>query len=91
MAKATINKNALGDYTPTAYPKLFEKVGSEGLADIQKHDEDAAKIVSKLKECDEVVYAGYSETKSNYPESIASFVDCKNGKRFYVINRQLEK
>lgn len=91
MAKVTINKNALGDYTPMAYPKLFEKVGHKGLIDIQKHDKDAAKIVSELKECDEVIYVGHSETKSNYPESIASFIDCKNGKRFYVINRQLEK
>lgn len=91
MSKAVINKNAIGDYTPTAYPKLFVKVGHNGLLDIQKHDEDAANIVAILKECDEVTYVGYSETKSNYPNVIASFVDCKNGKRFYVINRQLEK
>lgn len=91
MSKAVINKNAIGDYTPTVYPKLFVKVGEKGLLDIQKHDEDAANIVAALRECDAVTYVGYSETKSNYPDVIASFVDCKNGKRFYVINRQIEK
>lgn len=91
MTKAIINKHAIGNYTSTAYPKLFAKFGNEGLLSIQKHDEDAANIVANLSECDEVTYVGYSETKSKYPDVIASFVDCKNGKRFYVINRQLEK
>ena len=28
---------------------------------------------------------------ANYPDQIASFVDCKNGKRFYVVNRIVQK
>lgn len=91
MTKAIISKDAIGNYTSTAYPKLFKKVGEKGLLRIQKHDEDAANIIANLDECDEVTYVGYSEVKSKYPDIIVSFVDCKNGKRFYVINRQLEK
>ena len=86
-----INEHAIGKYTALGYPKLFEEVGAEGLAVIQKHDEDAAKIVSEIKECDEVVYVGYSSTFSKYPDTIASFVDCKNGNRFYVVNRKIQK
>lgn len=86
-----INKHAVTEYTKDLYPKLHKKVGDDGLKAIQEHDHDAAIIVAKLSECDEVMYVGYSESKSNLPEQIASFVDCKNGKRFYVINRKIEK
>ena len=86
-----INKNALGEYTEGAYPKLHKEVGDAGLKAIQEHDRNAADIIAKLSECDEVIYVGYSVGKSNFPDTIASFVDCKNGKRFYVINRQVEK
>ena len=86
-----INKYAVTEYTENAYPKLHKKVGDVGLKAIQEHDRDSADIVAKLNECDEIIYVGYSEVKSNLPETIASFVDCKNGKRFYVINRQIEK
>ncbi len=86
-----INEYAVIKYTKDLYPKLHKKVGDAGLKVIQEHDYDAAIIVAELSECDEVMYVGYSEGKSNYPEQIASFVDCKNGKRFYVINRKIEK
>ena len=86
-----INKHALGEYTEGAYPKLHKEVGDAGLKAIQEHDRNAADIIAKLSECDEVIYVGYSVGKSNFPDTIASFVDCKNGKRFYVINRQVEK
>lgn len=86
-----INEYAIEKYTASGYPKLFDEVGAEGLTAIQKHDEDAAKIISELKECDEIIYVGYSSTLSKYPDTIASFVDCKNGNRFHVVNRQLRK
>ncbi|MFN3074023.1 hypothetical protein ACK1JC_10440 [Acinetobacter sp. TY2] len=86
-----INKHALGEYTEGTYPKLHKEVGDAGLKAIQEHDRNAADIIAKLSECDEVIYVGYSVGKNNFPDTIASFVDCKNGKRFYVINRQVEK
>lgn len=91
MSKAHIDKDAIGNYTPSAYPELFKIVGLQGLQDIQKHDEDAANIVAAQTDCGEITYVGYSKIKSDYPKVIASFVDCKNGKRFYVVNRQIEK
>lgn len=90
MKKALITVNAISDYTPAAYPMLFARYGDKGLKDIQKHDKDAASIIANLGRAD-VVYVGFSEGKSNYPDAIASFVDCENGERFYVINRKIQK
>lgn len=85
-----IHKNALENYTKEAYPKLHKIVGDDGLIAITSHDKCAAEIVSQLKECDQITYVGYSNNLSNYPEKIASFVDCKNGKRFFVVNKELQ-
>ena len=73
-------------YTESAYPKLFKKIGLEGFAVIKKHDLDAAKLIRKLKECDQIIHVSFSELKSKYPEKITSFVRCKNGNTFYVTN-----
>ena len=91
MHNPKIDSNAIENYTSESYPQLFKQVGAQGLVEIQKHDRDAAELVSKLPECDLVEYVGHSNTKSNYPAQIASFVDCKNGKRFYVVNRIVQK
>lgn len=73
-----INKWALTKYSAEQYPKLFSQVGESGLLQIQEHDEIAAKVVSELSDCDEVIYVGYSKDKSSPPETITSFVDCNN-------------
>lgn len=82
-------KFIVANYTPQGYPKLHAKVGDEGLSIIQEHDNTSAKIVSKLNH--KVAYVGYSESRSSLPETIASFVRCKDGKVFYVVNRELQK
>lgn len=84
-----IDKFALDEYTADKYPKLFEQVGLDGLVAIQEHNKDAADIVSKLSGCDVVVYVGHS-SETDYPSKIVSFVECKNGKRFYVENRKIK-
>jgi len=91
MHNPKIDSNAIENYTSESYPQLFKQVCTQGLIGIQKHDRDSAELVSKLPECDLVEYVGHSKTKSNYPDQIASFVDCKNGKRFYVVNRIIQK
>lgn len=91
MHNPKIDSNSIENYTSESYPQLFKQVGTQGLIEIQKHDRDSAELVSKLPECDLVEYVGHSNTKSNYPAQIASFVDCKNGKRFYVVNRIIQK
>ena len=91
MHNPKIDSNAIENYTSESYPQLFKQVGTQGLIEIQKHDRDSAELVSKLPEWDLVEYVGHSNTKSNYPDQIASFVDCKNGKRFYVVNRIVQK
>lgn len=82
-------KYSVANYTAEGYPKLHAQVGDAGLLEIQKHDALSAKIVLKLKH--KVAYVGYSESKSDFPKTIASFVRCKDGKIFYVINLELQK
>ena len=76
-------------YTESGYPKLFKKIGLEGFTVIKEHDLDAAKLVRKLKECDQIIHVSFSELKSEYPKKITSFVRCKNGNTFYVTNGML--
>lgn len=85
-----IHENALENYTKEAYPKLHKIVGDGGLKAITEHDKFAAELVAQLEECDQILYVGYSNNLSKHPEKIASFVDCKNGKRFLVVNKELQ-
>lgn len=87
--KSRREKCSFANYTAQGYPKLHSKVGDEGLLKIQQHDRASAKILTRLQQ--KVTYVGYSELKSNPPETIASFVRCRNGEVFYVINGELQK
>jgi len=49
MNNPKIDVNAIEIYTPELYPKLFKQVGVQGLAEIQKHDQDSAELVSKKR------------------------------------------
>lgn len=84
MHNPKIDSNAIENYTSESYPQLFKQVGTQGLIEIQKHDRDSAELVSKLPECDLVEYVGHLNTKSNYPDQIASFVDCKMASDFML-------
>ncbi|MEG0405687.1 MAG: hypothetical protein RR563_05555 [Acinetobacter sp.] len=84
--KSKVSKNCFPKYTQQGSPKLFQKLGQLGLNEIAKHDRVAVEIVKKQASCDQVVHVAFSELKSNYPETITSFVRCKNNKTFYVTN-----
>ncbi|MHA3082126.1 hypothetical protein ACX1NX_02865 [Acinetobacter sp. ANC 5383] len=84
-----IAKDACQKYTKVGFPKLYAKIGDEGLKKIYDHDVNAAKLVSKQDKCDQVIFVAYSEAQSKYPDEIVSFVDCANGQRFYVKNGEI--
>lgn len=84
-----IDSNAYGTYTSSSYPKLYAMVGQAGLDAIATHDINASLAVARRDDCDKVVYVGYSD-KTIYPSKLVSFVDCANGKRFYVSNGIVE-
>ncbi|ENV46181.1 hypothetical protein P255_02986 [Acinetobacter brisouii CIP 110357] len=81
-----IAKDACQKYTKIGFHNLHAKVGDAGLKAIYEHDLKAAKVVSKLTDCDQVFFVAYSESRSTYPNELVSFVDCTNGRRFYVQN-----
>jgi hypothetical protein len=88
---AIIMAGAYSNYTATAFPKLYDEVGEDGFKIIYEHDKKAAKMVSELNECDMVETSAYSPSMSIYPTKIVSFVDCKNGNRYYVSNDEISK
>ena len=94
LKKSAADKIAIGaysEYTKAGHPKLYEQVGDAGLEKIFKHDMHAAYLVAAREDCDRVEYSAYSQSASNYPDKIISFVDCQNGSRFYVSGETVEK
>ncbi len=88
--EAKIDRDAYPVYTQSSYPTLYNQVGSAGLQKIYQHDVESALVVAKRSDCDRVVYVGYSQNKMNYPSKLVSFVDCANGKRFFVSHGVIE-
>jgi hypothetical protein len=86
-----IGLHAYAEYKKEDYPDLFDQVGEDGLKNIFQHDMDSAYKVAARDDCDRVEYSAYSKEMSNYPNKIVSFVDCKNGSRFYVSGEVIEK
>lgn len=89
VMKSKIDKDALANYSEFGYPKLFKQIGQQGFDGLTQHDKLAVNLVSKLKECEEIIHVAFSESRSNYPDFITTFIRCKSGKTFYVTNGQL--
>lgn len=86
-----IDLKAYAEYKKEGFPRLYDEVGQSGLDILFKHDMDSAYKVAERDDCDRVMYSAYSKEMSNYPNKIVSFVDCKNGNRFYVSNGSVDK
>lgn len=71
------------------YPKTFAKWGAEGVKKIDRLRKDAAVFAAKSTECDKVETSELSEQRSSPPSQIVVFVDCSNGKRFYLSDADL--
>lgn len=81
---APIRSGALDSYTKATHPKVFAKWGSDGAARIEAHQKLAADKIANSGQCDAISIVGLSEQRSSPPANISVFVDCENGKRFYV-------
>jgi len=71
------------------YPKTFAKWGADGVKTIDRLRKDAALFAAKSSECDTVDTSELSEQRSSPPNQIVVFVDCSNGKRFYLSESDL--
>lgn len=78
-------------YTPKSNPRTFKEWGEEQVNIINKLRSDAAKIVSQSNECDNVDLSELSDNRSVIKKKIVIFIDCENGKRFYMSDKQINE
>ncbi|MGB3810822.1 MAG: hypothetical protein WA943_12060 [Parvibaculum sp.] len=86
---AEVDPGAYEPYTRDQYPKTFEKWGTAGVRKIDKVRAAAAKKAAASRECDKVEYAELSDARSTPKKRIVVFVDCTNGKRFYISDSEV--
>ena len=89
MADAPIAPGAVSPMTKDAYPKTFSKWGAAGMKKINGLAQKAAEHAARSPECDRVDIVDLSDSRSVPGKSIVFFVDCANGKRFYVSDSDL--
>ncbi len=75
--------------TPDLFPSAHAVWGDGGFKRINKLLDDAASLVSRRYKSGKAEYAGYSETESTPPNKAVVFVDCSDGKRFYISHRHI--
>lgn len=79
-----IASHAIIPITQKSYPKLFAEWGAAGVKRINGLMPLAAQKVAASKECDKVDLVELSSSRSKPTKNAVFFVDCANGKRFYV-------
>jgi hypothetical protein len=84
QADPKIAPNAIGTITQKSYPKTFAEWGESGVKEINELIPLAAKKAASSPECDVVKLVELSSNRSAPGKAIVFFVDCANGKRFYL-------
>jgi hypothetical protein len=84
---ASIDPGVFEPYKREGWTKLFASWGDKGIARIQRLREAAAQTVAKNPSCDTVEISDISESRSTAPNEPVVLVDCKNGERFYLSER----
>lgn len=86
---AVIQDGSFFKYSKESFPKLYSKWGDDGVNKIMRLERAAAYKVSESKGgCDAIHTSALSENKSS-KEEIVIYVDCNNGTRVYVSEREL--
>ena len=87
---ASISKFAFSTYTEKDFPRLFQKWGPSGVAQIEEMERKVAAHVALATACDRIELVQLSEFRSYPPADFVVFVDCANGNRFYVGQKELQ-
>ena len=92
--KAPIEAGAISEL-PTVkgkgYDKTIDRYGVEGIKRINLLVPKVADKVACNTACDAIVNADVSDNKTTSLDNLVFYVDCKNGKRFYVNESELPK
>lgn len=70
--------------TKDEYPKAYEAWGGEWIERINDSMLPAVRAVDKKRQCDKPVMINLSEQESITQQKAVYFVDCENGRRFYI-------
>lgn len=87
-----ISEHAFTEYDKENYPKVYQKWGSDWIERLEAHERAAAdKIANSDNACDSISFIALSDAKSIPKQEIVVFVDCANGERFFVSDKDLNK
>lgn len=89
-ANPKIASHAVIPITQKSYPKLYAAWGASGIRKINSLMLPAAEKVAASSECDKVDLVEISQSRSTPGGKIVFFVDCANGKRFYIEDSDLK-
>lgn len=85
-----ISEYAYTKYSKDQFPKTYSNWGDEWVAKFPEFEKQAAnKIASEVNSCDSIEMVALSDNKSTPKKEAVFFVDCSNGERFYVSQKEL--
>ena len=90
LANPKIASHAVIPITQKSYPKLYAAWGAVGVNKINSLISPAAEKAAASNECDKVDLVEVSQNRSTPGGKIVFFVDCANGKRFYIEGSDLK-
>lgn len=87
-----ISEYAYNDYTKDQFPKLYAEWGSKWIKKITNVEKAVVqKVANSENTCDSIEEAGISTTRSIPKKEIVIYVNCANGERFYVSEKELKE
>lgn len=89
-ANPKISEYAVSPITKKGYPKLYAEWGHTKIKEVNTLLPLAAEKVASSPECNKVELVELSVQRSSPRGDIVFFVDCANGKRFYVGKTELK-
>lgn len=89
-ANPKISEHAVYPITKKGYPKLYAEWGAAKIKEVNSLMPIAAEKVASSAECNKVDLVELSGQRSSPRGDIVFFVDCENGKRFYVSKAELK-
>ncbi|MGM0422337.1 MAG: hypothetical protein ACQEQL_04465 [Pseudomonadota bacterium] len=88
---AKISEWAISPIDAKNYPRIYNAWGAAKVKELNKLQQKAAEKAAKSPECDTVDIVALSETRSIPKQKAVFFVDCANGKRFYISDADLKE
>ena len=88
MKDTASQATATGGYTRSEYRETYNELGSAAFAKLNVLEPGALYAVAESKNCDVVEESGLSDRASR--KSLRWYVDCKNGNRFMVDQKQAQ-